>query len=189
MARKLTAFERIERELIKAERDSLRACMARAVLPMGSSRARTTSAVARWWTLAEYRDKLIGQYEAAGGNYSALREAELERLRKPKPKESNETAHPCVVCDGSGFNGNGSGYGDVCGGCGGLKYLPQSQTGVLRMPEPKKERSAQLYNVDIWNTEGDVVKHFREISADEVDEVRDRYVDEPWLTVVAEESR
>lgn len=73
MGKKLTGFERLERELIKAERDSLRACMARANLPLGSSRARTTTAVARWWTLAEYRDKLIHQYEAAGGDWSALR--------------------------------------------------------------------------------------------------------------------
>jgi hypothetical protein len=73
MGKSLTGFEKLERELIKAERDSLRACMARAALPLGSSRARTTTAVARWWTLAEYRDKLINQYEAAGGDWSALR--------------------------------------------------------------------------------------------------------------------
>ena len=74
MGKKLTPLERLERELIKAEKDSLRACMARANLPLGSSRARTTTAVARWWTLAEYRDKLINQYETAGGDWSALRE-------------------------------------------------------------------------------------------------------------------
>jgi len=49
-------------------------------------------------------------------------------------------------------------------------------------PEP-------LFDVDVWNTEGDVVKHFREVSADEVDNIREHYADEPWLTVVADESR
>lgn len=44
-----------------------------------------------------------------------------------------------------------------------------------------------LYRVDIWNTEGDVVKHFRDLTADEVDEIRDQYEDEPWLSVVVEE--
>lgn len=74
MARKISDFERLERLLVKAEKDSLRACFARGNLPTGSSRARTTTAVARWWTLAEYRDKLIDQYEAAGGNWSELRD-------------------------------------------------------------------------------------------------------------------
>lgn len=46
-----------------------------------------------------------------------------------------------------------------------------------------------LYNVDIWNNQGDVVRHFREITADEVDEIRDQYEDEPWLDVVVEEAR
>lgn len=58
------------------------------------------------------------------------------------------------------------------------------------MPRKKIQKDPEpLYDVDIWNTEGDVVKHFREISADEVDEIRDQYADEPCLTVVAEESR
>ena len=30
----------------------------------------------------------------------------------------------CAVCKGSGFSGRGTGYDDVCGECGGLKYLP-----------------------------------------------------------------
>lgn len=55
-----------------------------------------------------------------------------------------------------------------------------------RKPQTESE---PLYDVDVWNTEGDVVKHFREISADEVDQIRENYADEPWLTVVAEESR
>ncbi|WLA80326.1 hypothetical protein [Bradyrhizobium elkanii] len=57
---------------------------------------------------------------------------------------------------------------------------------------PRKQKIAYvegepLYNVDIWNHEGDVVKHFRDLTADEVDEIRDQYEDEPWLSVVVEE--
>ena len=45
-----------------------------------------------------------------------------------------------------------------------------------------------MFNVDVWNTEGDVVKHFRDVSADEVDNIREQYADDPWLTVVVEET-
>lgn len=46
-----------------------------------------------------------------------------------------------------------------------------------------------LFNVDIWNNQGDVVKHYRDVTAEEVDEIRDQYEDEPWLDVVVEEMR
>jgi hypothetical protein len=29
----------------------------------------------------------------------------------------------CPACGGSGFSGHGTGYGDVCGQCGGTKHL------------------------------------------------------------------
>jgi len=98
MGKKLTPFEKLERELIKAEKDSLRACMARAALPLGSSRARTTTAVARWWTLAEYRDKLINQYEAAGGDWSTLRAriAEIEHPHKDAVKLIDYECENCL---------------------------------------------------------------------------------------------
>lgn len=54
------------------------------------------------------------------------------------------------------------------------------------MTKPEKE---PLYNVDIWNNQGDVVKHFREISAAEVDEIMEEYEDEPWLDVVVDEAQ
>lgn len=57
-----------------------------------------------------------------------------------------------------------------------------------RKPKSTYVEDEPLFNVDIWNHEGDVVKHFREITADEVDEIRDQYEDEPWLDVVVEES-
>lgn len=31
----------------------------------------------------------------------------------------------CEQCHGSGFSGHGTGYGDVCGECGGQKYFPK----------------------------------------------------------------
>lgn len=31
----------------------------------------------------------------------------------------------CPECKGSGFSGYGTGYGDVCGNCGGQKQLPR----------------------------------------------------------------
>ncbi len=46
----------IVRELKAAERASEKACAARAALPPGSSRARVTTANARWMRAAEYRD-------------------------------------------------------------------------------------------------------------------------------------
>jgi hypothetical protein len=60
---------------------------------------------------------------------------------------------------------------------------------MVRKPKPTYVEGEPLYNVDIWNQEGDVVKHFRELTAEEVDEIRDQYEDQPWLTVVAEETR
>ena len=48
----------IVRELKAAERASQKACSARANLPSGSSRARVTTANARWMRAAEYRDLL-----------------------------------------------------------------------------------------------------------------------------------
>jgi hypothetical protein len=60
---------------------------------------------------------------------------------------------------------------------------------MARKPKPTYVEDEPLFNVDVWNQEGDVVKHFRELTAEEVDGVRDQYEDQPWLTVVAEETR
>ena len=59
-------LERYRKLLAYAEKDSARACEARGRLPMGSSRARVTTANARWRSAAEHRDRL------------ALKVAELE---------------------------------------------------------------------------------------------------------------
>lgn len=48
-----------------------------------------------------------------------------------------------------------------------------------RGPEP-------TFDVDVWNFEGDVIDHARGITADEVDEIRERYSDDPVDVVVEE---
>lgn len=59
-----------------------------------------------------------------------------------------------------------------------------------RNPKPTYvEDKPLLFNVYIWNNQGDVVKHYRDQTADEVDAIRDQYEDEPWLDIVVEESR
>lgn len=58
-----------------------------------------------------------------------------------------------------------------------------------RKPKPTYVEDEPLFNVDIWNHQGDVVKHFREVTAAEVDDIRDQYEDEPWLDVVVEDAR
>lgn len=60
---------------------------------------------------------------------------------------------------------------------------------ALSQPKPTYIEDEPLYNVDIWNHMGDVVKHYRDQTAEEVDAIREQYEDEPWLDVVAEEAR
>jgi hypothetical protein len=55
----------LERELARAQRASEKASAARAALPPGSSRARVTTANARWMRAAEHRDRILAQLEAA----------------------------------------------------------------------------------------------------------------------------
>ena len=51
-------------------------------------------------------------------------ESEILEEATARAKELTEEGHPCGRCGGSGFDGHGSGYGDVCGECGGLRYFP-----------------------------------------------------------------
>lgn len=60
---------------------------------------------------------------------------------------------------------------------------------TARKPKPTYIEDEPLFNVDIWNSQGDVVKHYRDQTADEVDDIRDQYEDEPWLDVVVEDAR
>ena len=62
MAKIPTRFDRLldlAQQLVRAEAASLAACDARAALPPGSSRARVTTANARWARAAEHRDRVL----------------------------------------------------------------------------------------------------------------------------------
>lgn len=45
-------------QLIKAERESMRLCMARGAMPISATRAQSTTAEARWARAAEWRDRV-----------------------------------------------------------------------------------------------------------------------------------
>lgn len=59
----MTELERLRKELKKAQAKSLKCAAARHRLPIGSSRARVTTANARWASAAEERDKLQEKVE------------------------------------------------------------------------------------------------------------------------------
>jgi hypothetical protein len=58
-------IERLRREVARLEKQSAKHAAARAALPAGSSRARVTTANARWGRSAEARDCVRAQLEAA----------------------------------------------------------------------------------------------------------------------------
>lgn len=57
--------------------------------------------------------------------------AEVERIER-------SSEQPCPKCNGSGFNGRGTGYDDVCDHCGGARYMPQRDA----PPSPREEERA-----------------------------------------------
>jgi len=57
----LAQLKRARRELEAAQRKSTKASEARAALPAGSSRARVTTANARWGVAAEARDRAAAE--------------------------------------------------------------------------------------------------------------------------------
>ena len=57
-------LDQLRKELARLERASAQAAERRAALPPGSSRARVTSANAKWMRLAEARDRVQRQIEA-----------------------------------------------------------------------------------------------------------------------------
>lgn len=59
----MTELERLRKELKKAQAKSLKCAAARHALPPGSSRARVTTANARWASAAEERDRLQEKVE------------------------------------------------------------------------------------------------------------------------------
>lgn len=64
----------LARDLEAAELAMLKASAARAALPAGSSRARVTTANARWSTKCEQRDRVEARLVAAGVDMARARE-------------------------------------------------------------------------------------------------------------------
>ena len=60
----------LRRDLERANAKSIRLCQARADLPPGTSRARVTTANARWARAAEERDRLLRAVEMAEAQLS-----------------------------------------------------------------------------------------------------------------------
>lgn len=54
---------------------------------------------------------------------------------------------PCSVCGGSGFSGQGSGYGDVCGHCGGTKTEGPGWYTEPRSADPSDVAAAHWENI------------------------------------------
>lgn len=45
------------------------------------------------------------------------------------------------------------------------------------------------FDVDVWNSRGDVIRWFRRVTADDVDDIRKEYEDNPTVSIVATEAR
>ena len=67
-----TELEIAERDLIKAHRDSLKLAQRRADCDPGTSRARITTANAKWSRAAEHRDRLAAKVDDLGGDSIAI---------------------------------------------------------------------------------------------------------------------
>lgn len=65
----------LTRQLADAQAKTERAFEARSALPAGSSRAKVTTANARWMRAAEHRDRLLVQLEDIGVNLHGVRRA------------------------------------------------------------------------------------------------------------------
>lgn len=63
----------LARRLESAERAAIKTAVARAALPAGSSRARVTTANARWTRAAEHRDRCEAALVAAGVDMTQAR--------------------------------------------------------------------------------------------------------------------
>lgn len=79
--------------------------------------------------------------------------------------------------------------------CGAQLFLCDDYTDEQRYVDCKRCKATKLFrdydptrfDVDVWNHEGDVVRWFRSVTADEVEDIRKEYDDDPSLSVVAEE--
>lgn len=80
--------------------------------------------------------------------------------------------------------------------CGAPIYLCSEYTDEPKFVDCKRCRRTKQFrnydptrfNVDVWNHEGDVVRWFKSVTADEVDEIRREYEDDPTVSVAVEEA-
>lgn len=80
--------------------------------------------------------------------------------------------------------------------CGAQVFLCSDYTDDARYVDCKRcRRTAAFkgfdptrYDVDIWNHEGDVIRWFRRVTSDEVDDIRRQYEDNPTVTIAVTES-
>ena len=86
-------IKKLRRELAKAQAASLKAAEDRGNLPAGSSRARVTTANARWRTLAEYRDRVQADLNAALDALTA-RSGAVSPIQCPACREGGECSLP-----------------------------------------------------------------------------------------------
>jgi len=75
--------------------------------------------------------------------------------------------------------------------CGAKVFLCSDYTDDPRYVDCKrcqratsfKEYDPQRFDVDIWNHEGDVIRWFRSVTADELDGIRAEYADNPSVSL------
>lgn len=75
--------------------------------------------------------------------------------------------------------------------CGARIFLCEDYTDDRRHVECLRCKKTKLFagydperfDVDIWNHEGDVIRWFRKVNADEVEDIRKEYADNPSVSV------
>jgi len=88
-----------------------------------------------------------------------------------------DTRPRCSECNGRGTDP----WGATCLTCGGQGREPFREHG-------NEDDQGQLFDVRIWDNEGDVVRVYWSVTANGVEALRDEYAQYPHLTVVADEA-
>ena len=83
--------------------------------------------------------------------------------------------------------GHRDGHAVECARCATLNGWKKRQPTKCRHCGLKFEFSCDRFDVDVWNHEGEVVRHLRDVTWDEAEEIQDEYSDDPLLTVVVEQ--
>lgn len=58
---------------------------------------------------------------------------------------------------------------------------------MTRKKLPSLDEDEPIFEVEVWNHEGDIVRKVWEATYDEAEAIREEYRDEPLLTVIARE--